>query len=393
MIPSAGLRVLVLDTYYTRFLRAHYAARPELREAPFEQQHVQLMARSFGTSDAYSHNLRLLGHEAAEVVVNCVPSQARWAVEHGQRSTAAFLEPLLARGGRPAARLTGTLHRITLAQVAALRRTSSTSRTCAFTRRARSESWQAHSRLVVGQIASSAPSLTHLRAFDLITTSFPHFVPRFRRAGVAVGVPPDRFRRAGAGATAQPAQPPRADVVFVGGLDPRVHGEGVRLSGAGRRGAGCRRRDLRLRRLAARRRRHRCAIAIAARRGASTCTASSQAHGSHSIGTSPRPRDTRTTCGCTRRRGLVTALLTDAGRNLGELFEPGVEVATYDDRTGLWRLLAACSQMSDDAPLSPRQARRRRSAATPTRAGWLSSPRSSRSGCRRRGVGHLFRPT
>ena len=61
--------------------------------------------------------------------------------------------------------------------------------------------------------------------------------------------------------------------------------------------------------------------------------------------------------------GVGAALLTDAGRNLGELFEPGVEVATYRDPDGL--VAAARSLLedeADDAPPSPRQARRGRSA-------------------------------
>ena len=41
------------------------------------------MDRFFGTSDAYSHFLRELGHDAHEVVVNCEPLQRAWAREHG----------------------------------------------------------------------------------------------------------------------------------------------------------------------------------------------------------------------------------------------------------------------------------------------------------------------
>ena len=41
------------------------------------------MDRFFGTSDAYSHFLGELGHEAHEVVLNCDQLQRAWALEHG----------------------------------------------------------------------------------------------------------------------------------------------------------------------------------------------------------------------------------------------------------------------------------------------------------------------
>ena len=40
-------------------------------------------------------------------------------------------------------------------------------------------------RLLIGQIASPLPSDKILRNFDLILTSFPHFVPTIRAKGVA----------------------------------------------------------------------------------------------------------------------------------------------------------------------------------------------------------------
>ena len=39
-------------------------------------------------------------------------------------------------------------------------------------------------RSVAGQIASPAPPERHLRAFDLIVSSFPHFAKRFRELGL-----------------------------------------------------------------------------------------------------------------------------------------------------------------------------------------------------------------
>ncbi|OYU44792.1 MAG: hypothetical protein CFE44_11005, partial [Burkholderiales bacterium PBB4] len=42
-----------------------------------------------------------------------------------------------------------------------------------------------YAKLIVGQIASPMPSDACVKAYDLVLTSFPHFVPRLRAMGVA----------------------------------------------------------------------------------------------------------------------------------------------------------------------------------------------------------------
>jgi spore maturation protein CgeB len=79
------VRVLIVDTCYPAFLKAHYAERPDLADATYEVQWRALMDRFFGTCDSYSHFLGVLGHEAHEVVLNCEPLQRAWAREHGVR--------------------------------------------------------------------------------------------------------------------------------------------------------------------------------------------------------------------------------------------------------------------------------------------------------------------
>src|SRR6476659_3525162 len=100
------MRVLIFDTYYPAFLRAHYDERPGLAERPYAEQLQSLLGRFFGTSDAYSHHLRLLGHEAWEVIPNCAPLQHAWMREHGPRLTLRRAAAALAPSrGRTAAEL------------------------------------------------------------------------------------------------------------------------------------------------------------------------------------------------------------------------------------------------------------------------------------------------
>src|SRR5215204_6082269 len=98
------MRIAIVDTYYPELLAEHYRKRPELSQRPYDEQHASLMERCFGTSDAYSHHLRELGHDAIDIVPNCPELQMRWAVEHGHpgrwRRSRARLPGLPPRLGR-----------------------------------------------------------------------------------------------------------------------------------------------------------------------------------------------------------------------------------------------------------------------------------------------------
>ena len=101
---------MIVDTYYEAFLANHYRATPASPTPAYEQQHRALLDRSFGTADAYSRNLRELGHEATELISNCRPMQLKWAEERSLPLPAAAKL-------RPAPLAWGTLRRILDAQI------------------------------------------------------------------------------------------------------------------------------------------------------------------------------------------------------------------------------------------------------------------------------------
>ena len=216
------MRVLVVDTYYPAFLAAHYEGPPA---GSYEEQHRALMERSFGTSDAYSHYLRALGHQAMEVVANAEPLQLAWAREHRAARLTRAQTRLPGRWGISARdRLP---QRIAAAQVDAFAPDVVYLQDLNFFSREDLAGFRAAGRLVVGQIASAAPPAEVLRSFDLITTSFPHYVERFRALGVdseylAIAFDERVLDRL-------PAVERDVGVSFVGGLDPRVHPGGVAL--------------------------------------------------------------------------------------------------------------------------------------------------------------------
>jgi hypothetical protein len=227
------VRIAVVDTYYPAFVADHYRRRPELRRASYDEQLAALFARSFGTSDAYSHYLTELGHEAVELPVNCLELQAAWAREHGHGSLLKAAASLPTRLG--VAARSRFLHRVANAQLEELDPDVVYLQDLWFFRREELDAFRADGRLVVGQIASPAPGPELLRGFDLITTSFPHFVPRFREAGIDAEYLKiafdervlERLRAEGVDPSPGAERPHR--VAFVGGLDPSVHGEGVAL--------------------------------------------------------------------------------------------------------------------------------------------------------------------
>src|SRR5437762_11978046 len=162
------MRVLIVDTCYPAFLASHYVSNPGLDQLSYDEQWRALMDTFFGTADAYSHHLRELGHEAHEVVVNAKPLQAAWAREHGTRRS--FLRRMRSRAD----------HDLVLAQAEWFQPDVVYVQHIGFLAAETMAGLKACTRLLVGQIASEAPAAEHFRHLDLVLTSFPHFVSRFR---------------------------------------------------------------------------------------------------------------------------------------------------------------------------------------------------------------------
>jgi spore maturation protein CgeB len=227
------MRIAVVDTYYPAFVAEHYRRRPALGRAPYDEQLAALMERCFGTSDAYSHYLSELGHEAVDLVVNCFELQSAWARERGRRSFWRHAGSLPTRVGLAAR--SRFLHDVANVQIEELDPDVVYLQDLWFFRREELDAFRVHGRLVVGQIASAPPGIELLRGFDLITTSFPHFVQRFREAGIdseyfKIGFYERVLDRLRANGVEPSPTAERPDAVsFIGGLDPTVHRHGTAL--------------------------------------------------------------------------------------------------------------------------------------------------------------------
>jgi spore maturation protein CgeB len=203
------VRILIVDSCYPSFLDAHYRRTPSLDARSYDEQWHSLMGTFFGTSDSYSHFLGTIGHTAREVVVNCTSMQHAWLRENGARSGVHTDEEILllqAAAFEPDVVYVQNLHLLSDETLTALRGVSG---------------------FLVGQIASAAPPPERLRRFDLILTSFPHFVEEFRSLGVRseyfrIGFDPRVLEALG------PEAQPTRDVVFVGALNALRHRQGNR---------------------------------------------------------------------------------------------------------------------------------------------------------------------
>jgi hypothetical protein len=310
------MRVLIVDTCYPAFLDAHYAEQPSLVDASYEVQWRALMDRFFGTCDSYSHYLGKLGHEAHEVVANCQPLQRAWARERGiqlKTRIRPFRDQSLvveqAEEFQPDVVYAQDLNALGPRLLRALRE---------------------RSRLLVGQIASAPPSRRKLAPYDLLLTSFPHFVPKFRTRGFAseyfrIGFDPRVLRHIR-------NEAPTQEVAFVGGLAHGPHAAGNQLLeraahrtpidfwgyDANRWPADS----------AVRRRYHGEAWGLEMYR---VLARSKIALNRHIDVAEDQANNMR----LYEATGVGTLLITDAKRNLSDLFDPGEEVVEYDDEDDL----------------------------------------------------------
>jgi spore maturation protein CgeB len=308
------MRILIVDTCYPAFLARHYEANPGLAAQSYEVQWRALMDTFFGTADAYSHYLEELGHEAHEVVANCEPLQRAWAREHGRGPS---LRSRLLRRPDP---------ELVLAQAEWFEPDVVYLQNLGYFAPDTLRALAAASRLLAGQIASETPGHEQVAQFELILTSFPHYVPLFRELGIAseyfkLGFDPRVLERLG------PISP-RHGACFVGNLGKTQHARGNDLLEQAAKRAPIDfwgyKVDERSRASPLSRRYHGEAWGIEMYRllGGARIAVNRHIDVAEDLANNMRLYEAT---------GVGSLLLTDAKRNLDELFEPGREVVAYRD--------------------------------------------------------------
>lgn len=327
------MRILIVDNFYPAFLEAHYRRRPDLADSGHSEQHRALMDTFFGTADSYSHALAALGHEAHEVVSNCTPLQRAWADERGLRIRSRIGRRLLA----------GWESTVVLAQAAELRPDAILVQLHTPLPTETLRRLHEHARLVVAQLASEEPAAEVLEAFDLVVSSFPHYVERFRARGTPTAYLPLGFDRRVADAVAGIER--SLPAVFVGNVGLSQHGRGSRmLEAAARRspiefwgyGAGDWPADSPIRR-----RFHGEAWGLDMYRVLASARIAVNRHIDAAAGFANNMRLFEAT-------GTGALLLTDEAEGLGRLFDLGREAVTYADADDLAEKIAYYLEHEDE---------------------------------------------
>lgn len=148
------MKIAIVDTYYPDFLKS----MPFDANSTYGVELAKLLAKSFGTSDFYSRNLRALGHECIDLVVNHQPLQEMWARENSGIRAGSVLD---------AQRWAFTPDVVFLQDLSVQVKPS------------RLNSW-----VLAAQCSCPWPDDKNIQRCDVIFTSFPHYVKRFEELGV-----------------------------------------------------------------------------------------------------------------------------------------------------------------------------------------------------------------
>ncbi len=180
------MKILIIDTYYERFLKNVYKNNVYLKNKSYEDQKKYLLSKFFGTSDSYSKYLNDLNFTADDLIVNCSHLQSKWAKENKIRIFKFVIHPRFYKlpfignflGNFP------TLGDIAEKQIIKLKPDIIYCQNISFFPPDFLKRIKSNTKLLVGQIACPLPPKPFILEYDLILTSFPHFVNRLKKMGV-----------------------------------------------------------------------------------------------------------------------------------------------------------------------------------------------------------------
>jgi len=398
------MRILIISADYPKFLTELYLRQPGLHQASYAEQMAARNASLFGVADFYSRNFGAHGHEAMEVHVNNPWLQYAWARENGIRSIApsspqsfglrngfvmrrapeagagsdtrameavseevrqeevsslrVFLRPVLRPVWRPIWRVIQKVRwlvqearrrlrrkwqlKILRAQIRAFRPDVVLNQELAYLPGRDFDRREDRQYLLMGQIASSLPEGDDFENYDLIISSLPNQVAWFRDHGVKselnrLGFEPFVLELLG--------PPPERDIPlsFVGSLSPD-HGKRIAFLEYVATHAPLKVWGNGIERLPKSSPLHACYQGEAWGREMYEILRRSKITLNFHIDLA---EDWANNLRLYEATGMGTLLLTDAKRNLAEIFVPGEHVAAYTDAQDCVRQIHAL--LADDA--------------------------------------------
>ena len=163
------MRVIRITTNYPAYLEQFYQNFPELSRKSYSEQYEALMADCYGWADFWTHALRKFGYELWEPVGNAKPMQETWAHEQNVTYTQhSWLQEIIiaqAKYFSPDIVLVNDHVRYP----------------AEFFRRLRHEC--SSIRCVIGWCGAPYPDNTVFREYDLVLSNIPSLVAQFQKQG------------------------------------------------------------------------------------------------------------------------------------------------------------------------------------------------------------------
>ncbi|OGG15290.1 hypothetical protein A2875_00665 [Candidatus Gottesmanbacteria bacterium RIFCSPHIGHO2_01_FULL_46_14] len=224
------MKFLILDPYYPAFLKSFYQENPKAKDLPYHQQQKRMMRDLFGTADFYSKALTGLGHQAHDITINNQFLQQRWLDENTnivmslkEKIQDAVISRFPIISGKIAQnRELKVLER----QINHFKPDILYSHNLGYIDPDFLQRMKPKVKLIVGQIACPLPFWRNFDPYDLIITSFPHYLPKLKRQGIKTEYLPLCFEASVLDKL--PRQKRVYDVTFIGGIS-RAHKKGYRL--------------------------------------------------------------------------------------------------------------------------------------------------------------------
>ncbi|MFH0854066.1 MAG: glycosyltransferase [bacterium] len=176
------MKILILDHYYPAFITDFYKKNPEINCKSYKDQKKSILDMSFGTADFYSKNLTQLGYKAVEIIINNEILQKRWAKENNISFFNGYFQsiPKLKNIFK-----TNWNEKILEAQIKIFSPDIIYCQNLSYPSQNFLKKIKKNVKLIIGQAACPINfDKKKLAAFDLILTSFPHFVEKFKKIGI-----------------------------------------------------------------------------------------------------------------------------------------------------------------------------------------------------------------
>lgn len=177
------MKIVFIDNYYPEFLRQIEREIIEEGDSSYLETRNKLLQYNFGTADYYSSNIKKLGWEAEDIIINSNLSQSRWAKEN---SPLLHLSNLIIQRTPKIRNYYNVIGNplVLLKQIKQLKPDVVYIQCIGAIPTQITKQIKKYCRLLVGQIASKMPPESFFKPYDLVFSSLPNMVEQINQIGV-----------------------------------------------------------------------------------------------------------------------------------------------------------------------------------------------------------------